>query len=72
MNDFENIEKLKQGSEQAFKMLVEKYQKLVINTCNGIVHNQTDAEDIAQEVFIEVYRSVHNFRSDSKLFTWLY
>lgn len=72
MNDFENIEELKKGSERAFRLLVEKYQKLVVNTCLGIVHNKTDAEDIAQEVFIEVYRSVQNFRSDSKLSTWLY
>ena len=72
MSDFENIEELKQGSEQAFKRLVETYRNLVVNTCFGIVHNKDDAEDIAQEVFIEVYRSVHNFRADSKVSTWLY
>ena len=72
MNDFENITKLQEGSEQAFKELVDKYQKLVFNTCFGIVHNKVDAEDIAQEVFIEVFRSVHKFRADSKVSTWLY
>jgi RNA polymerase sigma-70 factor (ECF subfamily) len=51
---------------------VENYQKLVVNTCFGMVHNTEDAEDIAQEVFIEVFRSIQNFRADSKISTWLY
>lgn len=72
MNEAEIIQKLQQGNEQAFRQVVEKYQKLVVNTCNGMVHNKEDAEDIAQEVFIEVVRSIHKFRADSKLSTWLY
>ena len=72
MSETEIIQKLQQGNEQAFKQLVENYQKQVVNTCFGIVHNTEDAEDIAQEVFIEVFRSVQNFRADSKLSTWLY
>ncbi len=72
MSDSEIIEQLKQGNEQAFKKLVVTYQKLVVNTCFGIVHIREDAEDIAQEVFIEVYRSILKFRADSKLSTWLY
>ncbi|MCB0724506.1 MAG: sigma-70 family RNA polymerase sigma factor [Ignavibacteriae bacterium] len=58
--------------EEAFKELVEEYQNLVYNTAMGFVRNAEDAEDIAQEVFAEVYRSVANFRGDSKLSTWLY
>jgi RNA polymerase sigma-70 factor (ECF subfamily) len=72
MSDNEIIAQLKEGNEQAFRKLVEKHQKLVVNTCYGMVHNREDAEDIAQEVFVEVYRSVQNFRADSKLSTWLY
>ncbi|WP_167616240.1 RNA polymerase sigma factor [Maribellus sediminis] len=72
MSDFEIIEQLKQGNEQAFRKLVETYQKLVVNTCYGLLHNREDAEDVAQDVFIEVYRSVENFRADAKLSTWLY
>ena len=72
MSEVEIIQKLRQGNEQAFRQLVEKYQKLVINTCNGMVHNMEDAEDIAQDVFIEVFRSIDKFRADSKLSTWLY
>jgi len=72
MSDQEIIEQLKQGSETAFRKLVENHQKLVVNTCFGLVHNREDAEDIAQDVFIEVYRSIQQFRADSKLSTWLY
>jgi RNA polymerase sigma-70 factor (ECF subfamily) len=72
MSDLEIIEQLKQGSEPAFQQLVETHQKMVVNTCFGMVHNTEDAEDIAQEVFIEVFRSIHKFRADSKLSTWLY
>ena len=72
MTESEIINQLQQGNESAFRELVENYQKLVINTCNGMIHNRDDAEDVAQEVFIEVFRSIKNFRSDSKISTWLY
>lgn len=72
MSDTKIIEQLKQGNETAFKSLVDNHQKLVVNTCYGLVQNREDAEDIAQDVFIEVYRKIHDFREDSKLSTWLY
>jgi RNA polymerase sigma-70 factor, ECF subfamily len=72
MTESEIIQKLQDGSEAAFKELVDKYQKMVVNTCFGILHNLHDAEDVAQDVFIEVFRSVQNFRADAKISTWLY
>ncbi|WP_321348315.1 sigma-70 family RNA polymerase sigma factor [uncultured Draconibacterium sp.] len=72
MFDTEIIEQLKQGNQLAFKKLVDTHQKLVVNTCYGLVQNREDAEDVAQEVFVEVYRNIEKFRSDSKLSTWLY
>lgn len=72
MSEAEIIQQLRQGSEQAFKNLVSNYQKLVVNTCYSLVQNTEDAEDIAQDVFIEVFRSVDRFRADAKLSTWLY
>jgi len=72
MTETEIIKSLQEGSETAFKQLVEQYQQRVVNTCYGFVHNTEDAEDIAQDVFIEVFRSVHKFRADSKISTWLY
>lgn len=72
MNDNGIIEKLKQGNDSAFKELVETYRSMVVNTCFGLLHNTEDAEDVAQDVFIEVFRSVASFRADSKISTWLY
>ena len=56
----------------AFKKLVENYQDMVFNTALGIVQNAEDAEDVAQEVFIQVYRSIDQFKGDSRLSTWMY
>ena len=72
MSEAEIIQKLQERDEQAFRQLIENHRQLVVNTCFGLVHNLEDAEDIAQDVFIEVFRSVHKFRADSKISTWLY
>lgn len=72
INEKELVEKLKQGDETAFKFIVEEYKDLVYNTAIGIVQNEEDAEDVAQEAFMQVYQSIHNFKGESKLSTWLY
>jgi RNA polymerase sigma-70 factor (ECF subfamily) len=66
------VDQLKQGDEAAFKAIVEKWQSMVYNTALGIVQNAEDAEDIAQEVFVQVYQSISSFKGDSKFSTWLY
>lgn len=66
------VERLKQRDEAAFKMIVETWQDMVFNTALGIVQNAEDAEDIAQEVFVQVHQSVGSFKGDSKFSTWLY
>jgi RNA polymerase sigma-70 factor (ECF subfamily) len=66
------IKSIQEGDRKAFQMLVETHQRMVVNTCLGIVHNKIDAEDLAQDVFIEVFRSAGNFKGESKLSTWLY
>lgn len=72
MIEKELIELLKSGDENAFRKLVETHQAMVVNTAMGMIHNQTDAEDIAQDVFIQVYHSITDFRGESSLKTWLY
>jgi RNA polymerase sigma factor (sigma-70 family) len=66
------VEQLKKGDEAAFKTIVETWQNMVYNTALGIVQNAEDAEDIAQEVFVQVHQSIHSFKGDSKFSTWLY
>lgn len=72
MNEVEMIEELKRGNESVFRELVDNHRQMVVNTCFGLLHNTDDAEDVAQEVFIEVFRSVDKFRADAKISTWLY
>lgn len=72
MSDNELIHRLINGNEDAFKQLVEQYKGLVYNTCYHITRNIEDAEDIAQDVFVEIYESINKFRNESKLSTWLY
>jgi RNA polymerase sigma-70 factor (ECF subfamily) len=68
----ELIEQLKQGDETAFKTIVEQWQDMVYNTILGIVQNETEAEDLAQDVFIKVFEKINTFKGDSKFSTWLY
>ena len=66
------LKKLKAGDKSAFSELVSIHQKKVINTCYKFLLNKLDAEDIAQEVFIEVFQSIKSFHGKSKLSTWIY
>ena len=72
MNQTELVVQLRQGDEAAFKKLVDDYQVMVYNTALGIVQHADDADDITQEVFIQVFRSVSSFKGDSQFSTWLY
>lgn len=72
MNQPELIVQLQQGDEQAFKKLVDEWQDMVYNTALGIVQNEDDADDITQDVFVQVYQSVSSFKGESKFSTWLY
>lgn len=72
MNEQALLNQLQAGNETAFKTFVETHQKRVFNTVLAIVQNFEEAEDVSQEVFIEVYESVKKFRGDAKLTTWLY
>ena len=66
------IAEIKEGSQNAFRALVEEFQSRVYNTCLSILLNEVEAEETAQDVFIEVYHSIKNFRGESKLSTWIY
>jgi len=68
----ELVLQLQQGNEAAFRKLVDAYEKMVYNTALGIVQNENDADDITQEVFIQVYQSVADFKGASRFSTWLY
>lgn len=66
------IREIEAGNRIAAKQLVDTYQVKVYNICYSLLHNHHDAEDITQEVFIEVLQHLHDFRGDSGLGTWIY
>lgn len=60
------------GDRSAFDSLFEKYQDYVYNIVYGIIGKSDEAHDVAQEVFVQVYRSLASFRRGSRFATWLY
>ena len=72
LNEIEFIQNMQQGNQQAFAELVELYKNKIFNTAIGILQNEHDAEEITQEVFIEVFRSIKNFKNEATLSTWIY
>jgi RNA polymerase sigma-70 factor (ECF subfamily) len=66
------IDQLKRGDNEAFKALIDDYRVKVVNICYGYLHNRDEAEDIAQDVFVEVYHSINKFRGEADLKTWIY
>ena len=72
MTESELIPRLREGDEDAFRELVTAFRDRVYNTVLSIVLQNEDAEDIAQDVFIQVYRSINSFAGNSALSTWIY
>lgn len=72
MNEKELISGLKLGEESAFRLLVLNYQDRVYYSVLNILHNAGEAEDTAQETFIQVFESINGFKEESSLGTWIY
>jgi len=66
------IERLRQRDELAFNEVVGLYQTRVYNLVYRMLGNREEARDVAQEVFITVFKAIHLFRGESKFSTWLY
>lgn len=66
------IQKILQGDEHAFQLLVRRYQHRVFSLIHRIVHMPEETEDIAQEVFVTIHRSLSSFRGDCAFSTWMY
>jgi len=64
--------RVKQGDSAAFGALVDKYKQPVINLAYRMLHDAAEAEDLAQNVFIQVYKSAHRYQIASKFTTWLF
>ncbi|WP_258806953.1 RNA polymerase sigma factor RpoE [Pseudidiomarina sp. CB1] len=64
--------RVQQGDQQAFNLLVQKYQHKVMSLISRYVKQAADVPDVAQEAFVKAYRAIGNFRGDSAFYTWLY
>lgn len=71
-NDEDLIKSFCGGNESSFNLLVRKYQKKVYWIIRKMVLDHDDADDITQEVFLKLYRSLQDFRGESKFFTYIY
>jgi RNA polymerase sigma-70 factor (ECF subfamily) len=71
-SDAEVMLRVKAGDDSAFDFLVQKYRRPIINFMYRMAHNSAMAEDLAQEVFLRVYRSRGNYEASAKFTTWLY
>lgn len=72
MDELDLLKGLRNKDETCFIELVNLYNKKVISLCYSYTDNYYDAEDLSQEVFISLYKSINNFRGDSSLSTYLY
>jgi len=66
------LRRLRERDERAFKEMVEQYRDQVFNLTYRMMGSREEAEDLAQEVFVTVFKTIDRFRGDSKLSTWLY
>ena len=66
------VEKIIQGDISAFRELVEKFKKKIFYISFDILGDYQEAEDISQEVFIKIFRSINKFKKDAKMSTWIY
>jgi RNA polymerase sigma-70 factor (ECF subfamily) len=72
LSDAQIMLQVKAGDDSAFEYLVQKYRRPMVNFMFRMAHNNAAAEDLAQEVFLRVYRSRESYEASAKFTTWLY
>jgi RNA polymerase sigma-70 factor (ECF subfamily) len=72
LSDAEIMLRVAAGDEAGFGLLVEKYRRQMVHYMYRMVHNQAIAEELAQEVFLRVYRARASYRAEAKFSTWIY
>lgn len=72
MTDWELVQRARGGDRDAFRQLVERYQRKVAALALGMLRNQEDALDVVQDTFTKAYQSLDRFKGDSSFYTWVY
>lgn len=70
--DYELVKQAQAGKVKAFELLVQRYQQKVCGVISRLVKDSHEVQDIAQDVFIKVYKALPKFRGDSAFYTWIY
>ena len=72
MDEKELVLSIINKDENSYKILIKNYKSIVFNTCYSFLQSYEDAEEVSQDVFIEVFDSIHKFKFNSVLSTWIY
>jgi len=70
--DQQLVVRAQHGDQQAFGLLVSKYQRKLARLLSRLIRDPAEVEDVSQETFIKAYRALGSFRGDSAFYTWLY
>jgi len=71
-SDRELVRESRRGDKEAFRELVERYQRKVLSVALGMVQNREDAIELSQETFVKAYENLSKFKGESSFYTWLY
>ena len=71
-SDWELVQRARHGDREAFRELVEQYQRKIAALALGMLRNREDALDIVQETFTKAYQSLDRFKGDAAFYTWVY
>lgn len=72
LSDAELVRNFKEGDRSAYAEIVRRYQNRVYSLCHRWLSNDQVAEEVAQDVFVALFKSLHGFRGDAQLSTWIY
>src|SRR5918993_6009514 len=72
IGDAECVRRVQQGDTDSFEVLLRRHQKATFNLVYRLLGDYDEAAEIAQEVFLSAYKSIHRFRGDANFSTWLY
>lgn len=71
-DDFQLVEAFRRGEEKAFDEIVRRYQRQVANIIYLTLGSRAEVDDLSQDVFVRIYRSLDRFEFDSSLYSWIY
>jgi len=72
LSDAEIIQRFKDGDAAVFEVLARRYSSRAYQIAYGVLGNRQDAEEVAQDVFVRIYRALPKFRGDAEFSTWMY